>query len=196
MLTVIRERERESVCVCVCVCVCSVSVCDKACIRVLSFHWVTKYKPLAFTYWANLPALYFLFIFPFKSVLLHLICVCVNMHVLCAHQRAVLGVYSLHHVDSGVQTQFISLSDAFVHCKTCVMLGVVAHAFNPSTREAEAGGFLSSRPAWSTLLVPGQPGLYRETLSWKTKNKQTKRTCVILYSWLVLILSSVLCSHC
>jgi hypothetical protein len=29
-------------------------------------------------------------------------------------------------------------------------LGVVAHAFNPSTREAEAGGFLSSRPAWST----------------------------------------------
>jgi hypothetical protein len=24
--------------------------------------------------------------------------------------------------------------------------GVVAHAFNPSTREAEAGGFLSSRP--------------------------------------------------
>jgi hypothetical protein len=28
--------------------------------------------------------------------------------------------------------------------------GVVEHAFNPSTQEAEAGGFLSSRPAWST----------------------------------------------
>jgi hypothetical protein len=28
--------------------------------------------------------------------------------------------------------------------------GVVAHAFNPSTREAEAGGFLSSRPVCST----------------------------------------------
>jgi hypothetical protein len=27
---------------------------------------------------------------------------------------------------------------------------VVAKAFNPSTWEAEAGGFLSSRPAWST----------------------------------------------
>jgi hypothetical protein len=27
---------------------------------------------------------------------------------------------------------------------------VVAHAFDPSTREAEAGRFLSSRPAWST----------------------------------------------
>jgi hypothetical protein len=28
--------------------------------------------------------------------------------------------------------------------------GVVAQAFNPNTWEAEAGGFLSSRPAWST----------------------------------------------
>jgi hypothetical protein len=27
---------------------------------------------------------------------------------------------------------------------------VVAHAFSPCTWEAEAGGFLSSRPAWST----------------------------------------------
>jgi hypothetical protein len=28
--------------------------------------------------------------------------------------------------------------------------GVVVHAFTPSTWEAEAGGFLSSRSAWST----------------------------------------------
>jgi hypothetical protein len=28
--------------------------------------------------------------------------------------------------------------------------GVVAHTFNPSTPEAEAGRFLSLRPAWST----------------------------------------------
>jgi hypothetical protein len=28
--------------------------------------------------------------------------------------------------------------------------GVVAQTFNPIIREAEAGGFLSSRPAWST----------------------------------------------
>jgi hypothetical protein len=51
--------------------------------------------------------------------------------------------------------------------------GVVVHAFNPSTREAEAeaGRFLSSRPAWSTKWVPGQPGLYRETLSRGEKKK-------------------------
>jgi hypothetical protein len=47
--------------------------------------------------------------------------------------------------------------------------GVVAHAFNPSTREAEAGGFLSSRPAWFTEWVPGQPELHRETLSQKNQ---------------------------
>jgi hypothetical protein len=34
--------------------------------------------------------------------------------------------------------------------KLLTELGVVAHAFNPSTQEAETGGFLSSRPAWST----------------------------------------------
>jgi hypothetical protein len=44
-------------------------------------------------------------------------------------------------------------------------LGVVVHTFNPRTLEAEVGEFLSSRPAWSTELVPGQPGLHRETLS-------------------------------
>jgi hypothetical protein len=53
---------------------------------------------------------------------------------------------------------------------------MVVHAFNPSTWEAEAGKFLSLRPAWSTELVPGQPGLYRETLVLKKqKNKQTNK---------------------
>jgi hypothetical protein len=52
---------------------------------------------------------------------------------------------------------------------------MVAHAFNPSTREAEAGRFLSSRPAWSTKWAPGQPGLYRETLSQKAKQNKTKQ---------------------
>ena len=45
--------------------------------------------------------------------------------------------------------------------------GVVAQAFNPSTQEAEAGRF-----EFKVSLVykaPGQPELYRETLSQKTK---------------------------
>ena len=33
---------------------------------------------------------------------------------------------------------------------------------------------VSSGPAWSTKWVPGQPGLHRETLSWKTKPNQNK----------------------
>jgi hypothetical protein len=53
--------------------------------------------------------------------------------------------------------------------------GVVAHAFNLSTLEAEAGRFLSSRPAWSIKWVLGQSGLYRETLSQKTKGKQKEK---------------------
>jgi hypothetical protein len=46
---------------------------------------------------------------------------------------------------------------------------------NPSTWEAEAGGFLSSRPAWSTERVPGQPGLHRKTLSQKIQKKKKKK---------------------
>jgi hypothetical protein len=53
--------------------------------------------------------------------------------------------------------------------------GVVVHTFNPSTWEAEAGGFLSSRPAWSTEWVLGQPGLHRETLSRKNQKEKRKR---------------------
>jgi hypothetical protein len=51
--------------------------------------------------------------------------------------------------------------------------GVVAHTFNPSTREAEAGGFLSSRPAWSTKWT-GR-AIQRNPVSKKTKNKQTNK---------------------
>jgi len=52
---------------------------------------------------------------------------------------------------------------------------MVVYAFNLSTWEAEAGEFLSSRPAWSTKWVLGQLGIYREALSWKTKKRKKKR---------------------
>jgi hypothetical protein len=54
-------------------------------------------------------------------------------------------------------------------------LGVVMHTFNPSTWEAEADGFLNSRPAWTTERVPGQPGLHREILSRKKKKQTNKK---------------------
>jgi hypothetical protein len=53
---------------------------------------------------------------------------------------------------------------------------VVAHAFNLSTWEAEAGRFLSSRTPWSTKWVPGQSGLYRETLSWSPPPPKKKKS--------------------
>jgi hypothetical protein len=57
---------------------------------------------------------------------------------------------------------------------------MVAHAFNPNTPEAAAGGFLSSRPAWSTKRDPGQSGLYRETLSKKKKKEEENKNKVHL----------------
>jgi hypothetical protein len=52
---------------------------------------------------------------------------------------------------------------------------VVEHTFVTSTQEAEAGGFLSWRPAWSTELVPVQPGIHRKTLSQKRKKKRRRK---------------------
>jgi hypothetical protein len=51
----------------------------------------------------------------------------------------------------------------FTSIHACVQL-------NPRTWEAEAGGFLSSKTAWSTKQDPGKPYLlHRETLSQKNK---------------------------
>jgi hypothetical protein len=49
---------------------------------------------------------------------------------------------------------------------------VVAHAFNPSTREAEAGEFLSSRPAWSTACLEKKTKTKPKQTNKKTKQKQ------------------------
>ena len=47
-------------------------------------------------------------------------------------------------------------------------------AFNPSTWEAETGRFPSSRPAWSTKWVPGQPGLHLSRKNQKPKQNKKK----------------------
>jgi hypothetical protein len=47
---------------------------------------------------------------------------------------------------------------------------MVAHAFNPSFQEAEAGG---------SPEVPGQPELHSETLSQETKQNKTKQKTVV-----------------
>jgi hypothetical protein len=58
---------------------------------------------------------------------------------------------------------------------------VVAHAFDPSTWEAEAGGFLSSRPAWSQSEFQDSQGytekpcLEKQQQQKKTKTKTKKR---------------------
>jgi hypothetical protein len=47
-----------------------------------------------------------------------------------------------------VGTKYLPNKRGFrTYLKRIEMSGVVVHAFNPSTWEAEAGGFLSSRPA-------------------------------------------------
>jgi hypothetical protein len=51
---------------------------------------------------------------------------------------------------------------------------MMAHAHNPSTREAEAGRSVSLRSVWSIMRVTGQPGLHRETLS-QRKHKQANK---------------------
>jgi hypothetical protein len=53
---------------------------------------------------------------------------------------------------------------------------MVAHAFNPSTQEAEAGGFLSSRPAWSIYKVSSRTArAIQRKLVWNTKNKKQQQ---------------------
>jgi hypothetical protein len=80
-----------------------------------------------------------------------------------------------------VETSFNRVN-SYIHIYTQLRLksrksgrAVVAHAFNPSTWEAEAGGCLNSRPAWSKEWVPGQPGLHRETMSQKKQKQKQKQ---------------------
>jgi hypothetical protein len=56
----------------------------------------------------------------------------------------------------------------------------VAHAFKPSTQEAEAGGFLSLRPVWSTEFQDSQgytqkPCLEKLKKRGRERKKKTKQ---------------------
>jgi hypothetical protein len=56
-------------------------------------------------------------------------------------------------LELGLEKDFLekrNLFDSSEFLKMQLSWVVVVHAFNPSTWEGEAGGFLSSRPAWST----------------------------------------------
>ena len=50
----------------------------------------------------------------------------------------------------------------------------MAHTFNPSILETEASRSLSSKPAWSTECILGQPESHRETLSQKMRTHKEK----------------------
>ena len=52
---------------------------------------------------------------------------------------------------------------------------VVAHVFNPSTWEAEAGRFLSSRPAWSRVSSRTARDRQRNPVLRKKKRKEKKK---------------------
>jgi hypothetical protein len=51
----------------------------------------------------------------------------------------------------------------------------MAQAFNPSTRETEAGGFLSSKPVWSTSEFQDSQG-YTEKPCLEKQEKNKKQT--------------------
>jgi hypothetical protein len=81
-----------------------------------------------------------------------------------------------HHVSDHKGSSIPSFQSYGLKIVVSPAVVVVAHTFNTSTWEAKAGGFLSSRPAWSTEWVPGQPGLHRGEKQNKTKPKpKTKK---------------------
>jgi hypothetical protein len=67
---------------------------------------------------------------------------------------------------------------------------MVAQAFDPSTREAEAGGFLRSRPAWSTSEYQDSQGYTEKPcLEKPKKKKKEKKKSELHNSYYQLLLS-------
>ena len=73
------------------------------------------------------------------------------MLVIVASKRLRKGEYESQPILGYRHKEFkAGLDSVMKPLRNVVHQAVVAHDFNPSTWEAEAGGFLSSRPAWST----------------------------------------------
>jgi hypothetical protein len=74
----------------------------------------------------------------------------------CLENNQHFLICSVCSKSSGTKIKPHSISSTLFICFEMILLrqytnrAVVAHAFNPSTGEAEAGRFLSLRPAWST----------------------------------------------
>jgi hypothetical protein len=62
---------------------------------------------------------------------------------------------------------------------------MVAHAFNPSTQEAEAGGFLISRPAWSYKVSSRTARALQRNCVSKNKTKQKNSWDIIIFNFFV-----------
>jgi hypothetical protein len=81
-------------------------------------------------------------------------------HCLKKQQQKDAFILQMNRMHEKHDTHYYSLKENIIHsCMHTYIEGGGAdsinvqkkmHAFNPSTWEAEAGGFLSSRPAWST----------------------------------------------
>lgn len=65
-----------------------------------------------------------------------------------------------------------SVTENYLSLKPKVLLGVLSHTCNPSTKETEAKGL--SRPAWTMQLVQAQPELQNETKTQKQKRLKPK----------------------
>lgn len=62
----------------------------------------------------------------------------------------------------------------YIKIKLESLVVVVVHTFDPSIRKTEAGGSMSSRPAWWTEQVTGWLELHKETLPHPTPQKKRK----------------------
>jgi len=83
---------------------------------------------------------------------------CMYLICVCGHEyKCPQGPGALNPLELELQAYFekklfffFFKATAARFVKSVLEPGMVAQVFNPSTWEAEAGGFLSSRPAWST----------------------------------------------